>query len=122
MGDVSKNFSRKEFACNCGCGFAAVDIALLCGLQELRDIAGRGITISSGCRCELHNKKVGGASKSFHKFAMAADIVIAGLTPTQMAALAEKVPEFQKGAIITYKSKGFIHVDVRGKKYREVRP
>ena len=80
MGDVSKNFSRKEFACNCGCGFAAVDIALLCGLQELRDIAGRGITISSGCRCEARNKKVGGASKSFHKFAMAADIVIAQAT------------------------------------------
>lgn len=121
MGDVSKNFSREEFACNCGCGFAAVDIALLCGLQELRDKSGKSITISSGCRCDERNKRVRGSSKSFHKFGMAADITIAGLTPAQMAALADKVPEFQRGAIITYTTRGFIHVDVRGKKYREVR-
>ncbi len=120
MGDVSKNFSRKEFACKCGCGFDAVDVDLLSGLQALRDLAGRPITITSACRCEAHNKKVGGASKSYHVKAKAVDIVIQGLKPMEMAALAEQVPQFQKGAIITYMKKGFIHVDVRGKKYREV--
>ena len=121
MGDVSKNFSRREFACKCGCGFDAVDVDLLVGLQKLRDLAGAGIKINSACRCEAHNKKVGGASKSRHKFAKAADIVISGLKPAEMAALAEKIPEFQKGAIIIYNTQGFIHVDVRGVKYREVR-
>ncbi len=121
MGDVSKNFSRKEFVCKCGCGFNAVDVDLLAGLQALRDLAGRPISITSACRCESHNKRVGGASKSQHKYAKAADIVIQGLTPGEMATLAEKVDVFQKGAIITYNKDGFIHVDVRGKKYREVR-
>ncbi len=121
MGDVSKNFSRKEFACKCGCGFDAVDINLLAGLQALRDLANRSISITSACRCESHNKRVGGASKSQHKYAKAADVVIQGLTPAEMTKLAEQVPEFQKGAVITYNGDGFIHVDVRGKKYREVR-
>lgn len=121
MGDVSKNFSRKEFACKCGCGFDAVDIALLCSLQALRDLADKGITISSACRCTTHNKKVGGASNSYHVKVKAADIVIKGLKPTEMAKLAEEVSEFEKGAIIVYNKDGFIHVDVRGKKYREVR-
>jgi uncharacterized protein YcbK (DUF882 family) len=122
MGDVSKNFSRREFACKCGCGFNAVDVDLLIGLQKLRDIAGESIRINSACRCEAHNKKVGGAAKSQHKFAKAADIVISGKAPGEMAALAEKVAEFQKGAIIVYGKDGFIHVDVRGVMYREVRP
>lgn len=121
MGDVSKNFSRREFACKCGCGFDAVDVDLLSGLQALRDLSGRSITITSGDRCEAHNKKVGGASQSLHKKGKAADIVVQGLKPTEMAALAEKVSEFQKGAVITYNKDGFIHVDVRGQKYREVR-
>ena len=119
MGDVSKNFSRKEFACKCGCGFDAVDVDLLAGLQALRDLAGKQITITSACRCESHNKKVGGASKSYHVKAKAVDVVIQGLSPTQMTALAEQVLQFQKGAIITYMKKGFIHLDVRGKKYRD---
>lgn len=121
VGTVSKNFSRSEFACKCGCGFDAVDVDLLAGLQALRDLAGRSITINSACRCEAHNKKVGGASQSYHKKAKAADIVIKGLNAAQMGVMAEKIPQFQKGAIIVYSKEGFIHVDVRGKKYREVR-
>ena len=26
MGDLSENFSRSEFECKCGCGFATVDV------------------------------------------------------------------------------------------------
>lgn len=112
MGDVSRNFSRKEFACKCGCGFDAVDVDLLAGLQALRDLAGRGIAITSACRCESHNKRVGGVSGSLHKKGKAADIVIQGMTPAEMAALAEQVPAFQKGAVITYTRNGFIHVEL----------
>ena len=42
MGTVSKNFSRSEFACKCGCGFDAVDVDLLAGLQALRDLSRAG--------------------------------------------------------------------------------
>lgn len=121
MGDLTKNFSRKEFACKCGCGFADINPELIKGLQALRDLCDRSITVTSGCRCPAHNKRVGGVSNSQHLTGKAADIVISGLPPRKMAELAEKVPQFLKGAIITYVKKGFIHVDVRGKRYREER-
>ena len=31
---VSKNFSRYEFECQCGCGFAAADVTLLEALED----------------------------------------------------------------------------------------
>lgn len=121
MGDLTKNFSRSEFACRCGCGFADVDPELVKGLQALRDLCSKPITITSGCRCKAHNKRVGGVSKSQHLLGKAADIFIPRLTPRKMAELAEQIPQFQRGAIITYVKNGFIHVDVRGKRYREER-
>ena len=37
MGDISKRFSRKEFACPCGCGFDTVDVVLVNNLESLAD-------------------------------------------------------------------------------------
>jgi hypothetical protein len=36
MGDVSKNLSRSEMACNCGCGFDACDIELVVARLTIR--------------------------------------------------------------------------------------
>lgn len=121
MGDLTKNFSRSEFACKCRCGFDDVSRELVEGLQQLRDLAGKPITVTSACRCPKHNKRVGGVTYSQHITGRAADIVIAGLPPRKMAQLAEQITAFQKGAIITYVKRGFIHVDVRGRRYREER-
>lgn len=83
MGDLSRNLSRKEFACQCGCGFATVDIGLSPILQfvvdhfqdKYKDKIVR-IKITSGCRCERHNNVVGGSSKSMHKEGRAADFYL----------------------------------------------
>jgi hypothetical protein len=74
MGDLTKNFSRWEFACRCGCGFNTVDFELLINLQVLRDEINSPINIISGCRCPKHNLNVGGATNSQHMKAKAADI------------------------------------------------
>lgn len=41
MGDLSKNFSRSELACKCGCGFGLgrndLHIDLIAMLQRIRD-------------------------------------------------------------------------------------
>ena len=128
MEKLSENFTREEFACKCGCGFDDVDPRLVSGLQKLRYRAGVPIHINSACRCDEHNKAVGGVPRrkdgtggSYHLYGKAADIVITGMTPKQMAECAEHIPEFKTGAIITYLRKGFIHVDVRSYKYRETR-
>lgn len=79
MGDLSKNLSRSEFACECGCGFDTVDIKLVDLLQGIVDRfaivdgAHVSIHITGPNRCPAHNLNIGGASNSQHQYARAAD-------------------------------------------------
>ncbi|RJR32455.1 MAG: DUF882 domain-containing protein [Deltaproteobacteria bacterium] len=125
MGDLTKNLSRWEFACHCGCGTDNVSPDLVEALQIYRDLAGRPVTIISGCRCLRHNAAVGGEDHSFHIATeevegRAGDARVAGLGLREMYELALKVPAFKNGGIGIYPDpdKRFIHLDVRGKKAR----
>lgn len=80
MGDLSRNFSRSEFECKCGCGEADVSPFLIEVLQRLRDVLGVKITVTSGRRCAAHNAAVGGAKNSQHLQGLAADIRAEGWT------------------------------------------
>jgi len=79
MGDLSRNFSRWEFCCDCGCGFDTVDAELLDVLQALRDFFERRVTVTSGCRCVDHNRSESGVPDSQHLIGRAADIVVEGI-------------------------------------------
>lgn len=70
---LTKNFYRDEFACPC-CGVATIDIQLVKKLQELRELFGRAITVTSGYRCTKHNQEVGGDKFSSHLDGLAADL------------------------------------------------
>jgi len=50
MGDLSKNFSRYEVQCSCGCGASWVSPKLIEKLQHVRDVVGKPMTITSGVR------------------------------------------------------------------------
>ena len=63
--DQFEHFSEKEFACPC-CGLCNISPHFICQLAEARDIAGIPFKITSGCRCKVHNKEVGGKEKSAH--------------------------------------------------------
>ena len=65
-GDLTKNFSTAEFLCKCGCGADRVSKPFLWKLQYARDLADIRFTITSGCRCEQHNKAEGGSEGSDH--------------------------------------------------------
>src|SRR6056297_2490042 len=106
MGDLTKNFSRSEFECKgrdcCGHSYP-VDRAFVEGLQALRDAVSKhrgrdtALTITSGFRCRRHNSEIGGSKNSFHCLGMAADIDIpAGMTPDDLAAIAETIPMFRE--------------------------
>lgn len=110
MGDLSKNFSKKELACKC-CGKFILSLELIAGLQELRDRAKCPLHINSGTRCSKHNKEVGGTSNSQHLFGRAADVWADNLTPQELYKLAENIKVFRDGGIGLYNT--FIHVDVR---------
>ena len=75
MGDLTKNFSRREFACHC-CGEVKVDMRLVQALQKLRELSGAPIRVVSGYRCPRHNAEVGGAPSSYHLRGMVADAAI----------------------------------------------
>ena len=126
MGDLSRNFSSREFRCLCGCDRAEVNPRLVEALQELRDLAGRPIRITSGYRCPDHNRAQRGKKRSQHLLGNAADLAIDGLSVIEMYCLADKVAAVRNGGIGVYPKNGIIHVDVRdgyarwgrlGKKY-----
>ena len=115
MGDLSAHFSKKEFACKCGCGFDDVDVGLIDKLEKFRELCGgKPMHINSACRCGVHNKIVGGSPNSQHLLGRAADVrKIPGMSIDEMAKHAE---EAGFDGIGKYRS--FVHVDVRGKPAR----
>jgi uncharacterized protein YcbK (DUF882 family) len=73
MGDLSANFSTREFACPC-CKVSLMTLMFVERLQAARNRYGRTMYISSGYRCREHNAAVGGVEGSAHMLGMAADI------------------------------------------------
>ena len=66
-------------------------------------------------RVEAHNKKAGGSADSQHKYGMAADIRINGVSPKTIASYINTLMP-NSGGIGVYSS--FVHIDVRDKKSR----
>ena len=70
----TKHFSDKELSCQCGCGFNITDKDFLNKLELAREIADIPFKITSGARCNKHNKEVGGVDDSAHTKGLAVDI------------------------------------------------
>jgi len=74
MGDLSRNFSKSEFACpHCG-ALIGPSRDLLATLQYARTSQGRPLAIVDGYRCAAYNKIVGGIQGSQHLTGNAADV------------------------------------------------
>lgn len=112
---LSKNFSRREFACKCKCGFATVDIELIQVLERVRERFGNPVKITSSCRCVKHNKDVGGKPSSKHLRGIAADIIVKGVEPAQVYKFLDDHYSDRYG-IGRYNT--FTHIDVRSKRAR----
>ena len=110
MGDISANFNRNEFECRCGCGFNTVDVELIKVLEDIRMNYDVPITINSGCRCDTYNKKIGGATHSQHKLGRAADIVLSGISPLEVA---KYLREAYRGSYGVGEYNSFTHIDTR---------
>lgn len=111
---LSNNFTVKEFACRDGSDTIKIDRQLVNYLQKIRDHYGKPVNITSAYRTASYNKKVGGASNSYHMKGMAADIYISGVSPQNIADYAKSIGIKGVG---TYKSQGFVHIDTRTSKY-----
>lgn len=71
---VPRYFSKKELECPC-CGKCEMDDNFLMLLDRAREFAGIPFIITSGFRCERHNKEVGGVRNSAHTKGLAVDII-----------------------------------------------
>ena len=89
---LSENFRVREFACKCGkCTQVQIDDVLVAQLQAIRNHFGASVHINSCYRCASHNAAVGGHKQSGHLQGMAADIVVRGVKPREVAKFAESM-------------------------------
>lgn len=110
---LSKNFTIDEFRCKDGSDKILIDVDFVKNkLQNIRSHFDSPLTINSAYRTDFYNKKVGGASNSYHKKGQAFDIVVKGKTPHEVAKYASSIGI---NGIIEYNT--FVHVDSRSSKY-----
>ena len=112
---ISENFERSEFECSCGCGFDTVDAELIGVLERVRAKFGAPVTVTSGCRCPVYNKMVGGTAGSQHLLGRAADIIVEGVSPR---AVCEFISGQYVGRLGLGSYEDFTHVDSRSKRAR----
>ena len=73
---ISKYFTRKEIACNCGCGLDSMDIETLALADEAREFVGHSITPSSAARCLRYNRSIRSKDDSQHVKCRAMDLPV----------------------------------------------
>jgi uncharacterized protein YcbK (DUF882 family) len=123
MAKLSKNFTSEEFACKCGCGLNNISPELVRMLQLVRDILGIPVRITSGCRCVIHNARVGGVIDSTHLpneegICLAADIACPSGRPLFDMLDALRSVGFRRIGI-NFENR-FVHVDIDPNKPQDV--
>jgi len=120
---MTENFNREEFRSKDGSHFShesQKNLPILAEqLEVLRAHFEKPIKINSGYRSLAHNAKIGGTENSQHLLGKAADIVIDGITPDEVADAIEFLIDkkmMKQGGLGRYDS--FTHYDIRGKKSR----
>lgn len=116
---LTKNFSLWEFKCRDGTEVPEEYLEnvqeLAENLQILRDYIGKPIHVISGYRSPKYNRKIGGARRSQHMLAKAGDLIVKGMTPSEVKEVIVqliKEGKMKKGGIGLYTH--FTHYDVRG--------
>ena len=123
MGDLTQNFSLREFRCKDGTDVPEElmeSVQLLAeNLQKLRDRLDVPITVISGYRSPEYNKRCGGVLRSQHLLATAADIKVRNHSPADVQGIVIsmiKSGELHQGGVGVYPS--FLHYAVRGRAAR----
>lgn len=112
--DSVKYFTKSEFQCKCNgkyCnGFPAEPKpALVKTADKIRNHFGKPAIVSSGVRCETHNKNVGGVVNSRHLFGKAMDFYIVGETAKTVLAYVQSLPEVRYAYCI---DENYVHIDI----------
>lgn len=106
------NLAYGEFMCSCSydfCDITLVNPQLLIAWEKMRNEWGSPILVTSGYRCQTHNKDIGGVDTSLHKRGSAIDIVPVG-DKTNLVEL-DKIAKKYFSRTILYMDKKFIHCE-----------
>ena len=107
---LSENFYRYEFACNCGCGFNSIDTETLAVIQDVRNHFGVVVIVTSASRCVEYNRRIGGARHSQHLVSRAVDFRIPGVSPKKAA---DYLASIYDGKYGLGRYPNFTHIDTR---------
>ena len=113
--DGIKYFKYKEFTCHCGCGYNTIDIRLVKILDDIRKHYGKAAIITSGVRCEKHNKEVGGVQGSWHTKRKAADFYINGISSSELNRYCSILRDQGLLRYCYAIDSGAVHIDIGGK-------
>lgn len=113
--NLSPNFKVSDFACKDNSDVVLINPHLVELLEKIQQHFGKDVQINSGYRTPSYNaerrsKSKGVAKNSQHMYGNAADIVIKGVTPTEIYNF---VDTFHQGGMGLYLKNNFVHVDVR---------
>ena len=106
---IAEYFHLDEFQCPC-CLQVILHPLLLQKLNSLRNKIGNPIIVTSGYRCTVQNREVGGVKGSYHLFGMAADIYAPKISLRELLQSAE---EIGFSGIGYYPENNFLHLDIR---------
>lgn len=120
---LTENFDREEFECADGSEMPTdvqLNIAeLAVQLEIIRAHFNAPIKINSSYRSPEHNKAVGGSKNSQHLLGKAADIIVKGVSPDEVADAIDfliATGMIKEGGVGRYNT--FTHYDIRGERAR----
>lgn len=106
---LSTNLNQSEFDCRCNnahCHQTLIHEDVIQNFQAMRDEYGYAIHVTSGMRCQEHNKKVGGKHNSRHQSGFAIDV-----TAERLHELYDIGKKYFDRAIL-YEKANFVHFHV----------
>jgi uncharacterized protein YcbK (DUF882 family) len=107
MDAIAKYFTGAELRCKC-CGENKMQPETLKRLDELRDLYGKPIKLSSAYRCESHNNEIGATQT--HATGRAVDILCRGVDALHIIQIALSLG-FTGFGIKQHGDDRFVHLD-----------
>ena len=118
MGDLSKNLSKVEAECNCGCGQCLINKTIIDYAQKVFDECASymevdkvTVIVTSWNRCKTWNAHEGGKPMSRHVKGEAIDFKVKGFTEQQLLVICGLV--LPVGKFYAYSpAKGVVHLQL----------
>lgn len=105
-----KYFKDSEFACPC-CGKNITKDNIKMIADQIREHFGRPAVITSGTRCEKHNREVGGVAGSYHVKGSAIDIYVQGVSGATLQSYCQTIVGSGKARYTYYITGAASHID-----------